>query len=494
MALMKKQLDWHDIQAIVFAGYGDLPRARYAFLRVKHPERAKAWLRELSEQVTTMKQLQGAKAEGQRKDHAVHVAFTEKGLAALGLPREVRESFLPEFVEGQTSAHRARALGDTGASAPHKWCFGGPVREGEEDKEIHLVLMLFTHGDEQHLEEMESLHARHRERYAAGLGEVFVQDACLRRMDGEEGTQNGFKEAFGFRDGITQPTIEGTPAKPGQTPPIKAGEFILGYENAYGQLPSSPTVSAEQDSRGLLPALEGSSRKDLGCNGTYLVLRKLRQDVESFEHFLHEHSRDPEDPQGDAHRRELLAAKLMGRWRSGAPLSLCPARDDKELGRDTTRNNDFLYGNDPHGLRCPMASHIRRSNPRDTLIPDSSKTSLKVSDRRQLIRRGRPYQDSNGEQGMMFVALNANIQRQFEFIQQSWMNNPKFTGLYDSRDPIAGNNHDPELEGSRAENYAVSIPAEPVRQRITGVPRFVHVRGGAYFFLPGIQALRFLAS
>jgi len=491
---MKKQLEWHDIQALVFAGYGKLRRARYVFLRVEEPARAKAWLRGLSEEVTTMKTLQRAKELRERKGHAVHVAFTARGLAALGLPREVLDSFLPEFVEGQTPEHRARALGDTGASAPENWCFGGREPGCEGEKELHLVLMLFTEGDERHAEQMEALHARHRERYSSGMGEVFVQDACLRKMSQQDGAEDGFKEAFGFRDGITQPTIEGTPAKPGQTSPIKAGEFILGYENGYGQLPFSPTVPSEKDPHGLLPALDGSPEKDLGCNGTYLVLRKLRQDVDAFERFLHEHSQDPEDPQGDAYRRELLAAKLMGRWRSGAPLSLCPERDDKALGRDTTRNNNFLFGGDPHGLRCPIASHIRRSNPRDTLIPESQQKSLKVSDRRQIIRRGRPYQDSNGEQGMVFIALNANIRRQFEFIQQSWMNNPKFGGLYDSRDPIVGNNHEPAVEGSRAEDYAMSLPEEPVRRRITGVPRFVHVRGGAYFFLPGIQALRFLAS
>lgn len=491
---MKKALEWQDIQALVFVGYGGLRRARYVFLRVEDAARAKAWLRGLSEEVTTMKSLQRAKARGERMGHAVHVAFTAKGLAALGLPREVLATFLPEFVEGPAPDYRARALGDTGASAPEHWQFGGPDGGSEGGKDIHLVLMLFTFGDEQHSEQLDALHARHRERYASGLSEVFVQDACLRRMSREDGAEDGFQEAFGYRDGLTQPTIEGTVQKPGQMPPIKAGEFVLGYENEYGQLPFSPTVPAEGDPLGLLPPVEGSSAKDLGCNGTYLVLRKLRQDVEAFERFLDEHSQDPGNPQGDAHRRELLAAKLMGRWRSGAPLSLCPERDDKALGRDTERNNAFLYGDDPHGLRCPIGSHIRRSNPRDTLVPDARKTSLKVTERRQIIRRGRPYRDADGEQGMMFLALNANIRRQFEFIQQSWMNNPKFGGLYDCRDPIAGNNHDPALEGSRAEDYAVTLPAEPVRQRITGVPRFVHTRGGAYFFLPGIQALRFLAS
>lgn len=491
---MRTQLDWHDIQALVFAGYGELRFSRYVFLRLgSDVARAKAWLGALSEEVTTMKALQLAKARGEKKRQALHVALTAEGLEALGLAPDVVASFLPEFVEGMAADHRARALGDTGGSTPEHWRFGGPDKGRRREKEIHLVLMLFTQGDLEHSEMMESFHRRHRERYEAhGLREVFTQDACL--LVDSTSADDGFHEPFGYRDGLAQPTIEGTHQKPGQSAPIKAGEFILGYENQYGQLPFTPTVPAGQDPQGLLPPVAGSTAKDLGRNGTYLVLRKLRQDVEAFERFLDEHSHDPEDPGGNARRKELLAAKMMGRWRSGAPLSLCPVKDDRKLARDMERNNDFLYADDPHGLRCPISSHIRRSNPRDALIPGDPKKSLRVSDRHQIIRRGRPYRDADGELGTLFIALNANLRRQFEFIQQSWMNNPKFGGLYDSKDPLVGDNHDPAREGSRPESHAVTIPAEPVRQRITGLPRFVHMRGGGYFFLPGIQALRFLAS
>lgn len=492
---MKKQIEWHDIQAFVFGGYGRLPLARYVFLRMEDGSRAKRWLRGLAEEVTTMERFNLARVRGEWERHALHVAFTAAGLSRLGLPPEVLGSFLPEFVEGMTAEHRARALGDTGASAPQGWQFGGPDKGAKDERDIHLVLLLFTEGDAAHPEEMDGFHARHRRRYEAhGLREVFVQDACLHAMDPHGGTELSFREAFGFRDGISQPTIEGTRQRPGQEPPIKAGEFLLGYENSYEQLPSTPTVPSELDLQGVLPALEGSAAKDLGCNGTYLVIRKLKQDVEAFERFLSEHAHDPADPGGDARRREWLAAKMMGRWRSGAPLSLCPEQDDRALGADPSRNNDFQYADDVHGLRCPVSSHIRRSNPRDALVPGKPKVSRTVSDRHRIIRRGRPYQERGGEQGMLFMALNANLRRQFELIQQSWLNNPRFGGHYDSRDPIVGDNHDPAVEGDRAESYTVTIPAEPVRQRLTGLPRFVHVRGGGYFFLPGIQALRFLAT
>ncbi|WP_257451788.1 Dyp-type peroxidase [Archangium lipolyticum] len=493
---MKQPFETHDIQALLFAGYGELRRARYLFLQMGDVARAKKWLRDIaSEEVTTQKALEMRKAKGEKKRHALHVAFSASGLRKLGLSEQVVGSFLPEFVKGMAEEYRARALGDTGTSAPANWQFGRPDEGGAQD--IHLVLMLFTHGNLDQSGSMDAYHQRHRQRYEAhGLREVFIQDAYLQPMVRDDGTEEGSREAFGYRDGMTQPTFEGAPLKPGQSAPVKAGEFILGYENEYGQLPFTPVVPAEQDPQGLLPVLDVkcSTAKDLGRNGSYLVIRKLRQDVDAFERFLSEHSHDPEDPEGDAARKELLAAKMMGRWRSGAPLSLCPAKDDPGLGKDPSRNNDFSFASDPKGLRCPLNAHVRRSNPRDGLIPGDPKESLKISNRHQLLRRGRPYKDPDGEQGLMFLALNANIRRQFEFVQQTWMNNPKFAGHYDSRDPIAGDNHDPAVEGSDPHAYSVTIPAEPVRQRLTGLPRFVHTRGGGYFFLPGIRALRFLAS
>ncbi|MDC0709473.1 peroxidase [Stigmatella sp. ncwal1] len=485
---MKGHLEEQDIQALIFGGYGDLHVTRYIFLQVgkTHADvaNAKAWLKEFveAEEVLTQRAFKKACLRHELPKQVLHIAFTAKGLKRLGLSRQEMNSFSPEFVEGMAQDYRARSLGDTGASAPTRWEFGGSGKS----KEIHIVLMLLTQGDRKHLERLQAFHEEHRKRYKAhGLREVFAQDAYLKAAS----DQGGFVEPFGFRDGITQPCIEGTQRRHGQTQPIKAGEFILGYENAYGQLPLTPRVPAERDPHGLLPSSQGSpSFKDLGRNGTYLVLRKLRQDVGAFKHFLKAHSQDPKDPEG-----ELLAAKMMGRWRSGAPLVLSPEKDDAKLAKDPERINAFMYKEDPRGLRCPIGAHIRRSNPRDGLIGDP-KESLKVADRHLIIRRGRPYQSDDGEEGVVFIALNANIQRQFEFIQQSWVNNPKFGGHYDSRDPILGANHDPEREGSRLAEHSVTIPAEPMRHHIKGLPRFVHVRGGGYFFLPGIQALRFLAS
>jgi Dyp-type peroxidase family len=505
---MQGQLDFKDIQAIVLSGYGKLPLARYVFLRIEDPRRARKWLRYLEGEVTTEAALKGRV----KKLHALNVAFTADGLRALGFGKEELDSFPPEFVEGMAKEHRARILGDTGWSSPRFWEFGGTNEDAIKQEDIHVVLMFFTEecrsdttrpgpeGSRSDKLLLDRFHERQRREYEAhGLKELFVQDTHLLRREGEGPEDEGFQDPFGFRDGISQPRIEGfaPPSTQGQS--IKPGEIILGYENAHGRKPDSPSVPDDWDVGNHLPDAPDSSRKDLGRNGSYMVIRKLWQNVEAFNAFLEKH--------GDGNP-ELLAARLMGRWRSGAPLSLSPERDDPELGADRSRNNCFAYAQDPQGLLCPVGSHIRRSNPRDALIAGDREGSLAVVARHHIIRRGRPYLDEGPDaqgrvrQGIFFVALNANIRSQFEFIQHTWLNNSKFGGHYDSKDPIMGDNPDavpppPEKPGERVPEPvpgSVTLPGFPVSQRIEGLTRFVEVRGGVYCFLPGIKALRFLGT
>ncbi|PTL82788.1 Dyp-type peroxidase [Vitiosangium sp. GDMCC 1.1324] len=494
---MREQLDFEDIQALIFTGYGNLRLARYVFLRVGDPEAARHWLKGIADRITTEAWIRQTRLTARNLD-ALHIAFTADGLRALGFPEEeLKDSFPREFLEGMARVHRSRILGDTGRSAPELWEFGGMGEDEEQikQKDIHLVLMLFAAGRRSDKRWLEQFHERHRARYEKhGLTAVFHQDVFL--MPTED--RQGFEEPFGFRDGITEPCIEGNGPPATHGPVIKPGEFILGYENTYGQKPLSPTVPAAWDAGNALPdAAPGSSRKDLGRNGSYMVIRKLWQNVEAFNAFLKQHGGD------DAREQELLAARLMGRWRSGAPLVLTPEQDDKELGGDDSRNNCFAYAQDLQGIQCPVGSHIRRSNPRDALIPGDREASLEVVARHQLIRRGRVYTDGKDaegrdQRGLFFVALNTNIRRQFEFIQHSWLNSTKFGGYYDSKDPIAGDNPDarPLLKQGEGppEPCSVSLPGFPVCQRIEGLTRFIEVRGGAYFFLPGIRALRFLST
>jgi Dyp-type peroxidase family len=270
------------------------------------------------------------------------------------------------------------------------------------------------------------------------------------------------REHFGYRDRLSQPVIAGTGEEPtpGSGPPVKAGEFFLGYEDESGAPPPLPQ-----------PEL-------LSRNGSYLAYLRMEEHVSAFREFLQQQSETPD-------QQELLAAKLMGRWRSGAPLVLSPDKDDPALGGDLQRTNDFLYKDaDPHGYRCPIGAHIRRMNPRDT---------AENMQRRKMIRRGGTYgpalpagaPDDGVERGIAAFIGCSSLIRQFEFAMNVWVNDPKFKDLDNERDPIIGT-HDGTFD--------MTIPKRPIRKRLRGLPAFTTIRGGAYFFLPGMRALRFLAS
>jgi Dyp-type peroxidase family len=451
--------DYADIQGLVLNGYGHMKCTRFLFLQIRDSAGARRWLGEILPQITSA--ARRAK-DTPKPETALNIAFTHAGLGRLGLPPETLTQFPMELQDGMAGGERPRVLGDTDDSAPEKWDLGGP-----NNPEFHAVLMLYGLNDDVILTRTPDLSAQFT---AAGLLEVFRQDTG----------RISEKEPFGFRDGISQPFLAGGPGEPipGESP-IHAGEFLLGYRNGYDTLPTSP----------MLPA--GGGLTDFGRNGTYLIFRKLAQDVHGFWQFLDEQSRGTDGTPAPT-RKEWLAAKVVGRWPSGAPLVLAPDADDPLL--DTAaKSNDFRYmPTDPDGMACPIGAHIRRANPRDSLLPTPARSEV-IANRHRLIRRGRHYEDRrtdtwapNGiENGLCFLALNADIQRQFEFIQQTWLNSPKFGGLYEDKDPLVGDN-----DGTGH----LTIPCLPVRQRVNGIPRFVRVRGGGYFFLPGLAALRFLAA
>lgn len=266
---------------------------------------------------------------------------------------------------------------------------------------------------------------------------------------------------FGYRDRLSQPVIEGSGEEPtpGSGAPLKAGEFILGYPDEEGAVN--------------LPQPEVLSR-----NGSYMAYRRLEEHVGMFRDFLKQHGETPEE-------QELAAAKLMGRWRSGAPLVLAPKEDDPALGADLQRNNNFNYKEmDPQGYAAPLGSHIRRMNPRDTAVN---------MNRHRMIRRGATYgaplpidaADDGVERGIAAFVICASLVRQFEFAQNVWANDRNFHELGNEHDPIIGH-QDGTLE--------FTIPKRPIRKKITGLPAFTTLRGGAYFFLPGLKALHYLAS
>jgi Dyp-type peroxidase family len=460
-------VDLGDIQGIVRSGYGHLPVSYSVFLRIENADSARAWLQNTIGKLMTAKHW----AVGEQKPpSSAQVAFTASGLAALGLGNDVIEAFPQEFRDDM--AGRSLVLGDTGTSAPEFWQIGGNSRTTP-----HILLLVFA-GTKEDLDAV-----------TAGIWNAAAPAAGLLEIFRQYSNRSDTFEPFGFRDGISQPAIEGVThaAIPGQAI-VKRGEFLLGHINEYGQKTPSVNVWSREDTANVLPFSEdGESQKDFGFNGSFLVWRKLAQDVWGFWSFCEEQTKDANGKPNEARKIEL-ASKLIGRWPSGCPLTLSPDRDNPELGADKQLNNNFLFmPTDAKGFGCPVGSHMRRANPRDALFGDTPERSQQLSARHRIMRRGRPYTDievgGKRSDGLVFIALNADLQRQFEFIQQTWVNSDKFNGLYDNPDPILNTG-----------NGAMTIQADPVRQQIDGIPRFVSVVGGGYFFLPGMRALRFLAG
>lgn len=466
-----EHVEVEDIQAFVLQGYGKLRGAAYLLFQISDGGAARSWLLAVLEDITL-----GARRPSGR---AANVAFTASGLTRLGMAPRVLTGFAPEFVEGMTSAHRSRLLGDFGEAAPDTWAWGGPDRD-----RVDVLLMIFaTTGAE--LDEQLGRHRSH------------AADHGLREIAALETQDIGFAEHFGFRDGLSQPSIAGVGPPSADLHTVRPGEFLLGYRNEHGQTPRSPTVdSSDNRSQHLPPAPGDASRRDLGRNGSYLVLRTLNQDVAAFWRYADAQTRRP-DGTSDPEKRTALAARMVGRWPSGAPLTLSPTHDQESLAHE----NDFRYhAEDRQGFSCPVGAHVRRTNPRDSEPPKpGTETSVAVGKGHRLIRRGRSFgsrvdpeaavsgDDQAGEvRGLHFIALCADIARQFEFISHTWVQNPHFGGLFDDADPLLG--------GHAGAGGGFTVQQRPLRRRYPDTPVSVTVRGGAYFFLPGARALRYLAS
>jgi len=433
-------LELDDIQSGVLRPRPTPYAATYIGLRIDDRQAGRALMQHISNAVTS-----AANPESPLSDTWVSAALTYQGLKALGVPEESLSSLSWEFRQGM--AARAKDLGDMGQSDPGNW--EKPL--GSTD--LHVIIVAVSPDAER----LEAAVARARETYRTMIGiEAIWRQNCHALPDE--------KEPFGFRDGISHPAIEGS-GIPGTNPheqPLKAGEFVIGYTDEIG-------------------GVQKTTPEVLGRNGTYVVFRKLHQRVADFRRFLKTNSNSSDE-------EELLAAKMMGRWRSGAPLALCPFHDDPQLGADSKRNNAFMFEEDDKaGLKTPGGSHIRRSNPRDSSIAGVARIH-------RMIRRGTAYgpllpegvlDDDGADRGIIFAFVGANISRQFEFVQSQWINDGIFFGAGTDKDPILGSNGD-------GGNF--TVPRKPVRRRIQGIPNFVVTRGGEYCFMPGLRALRWLAN
>jgi Dyp-type peroxidase family len=498
IAVEMARLDRSDVQGLVRFGYASLKEGRYFLLRIRDAAEARKWCG--SAPVAT------AEFQDSAPDTVLQVAFTILGLRKLGLPEETLAQFSREFREGMTSdANRSRRLGDVEKNAPDQWLWG------YEDMAPDLIVMLFARP------------GKLVEWSAAVRSESFDQAFEL-MLDPLDTRDLGGNEHFGFVDGISQPQIDWDFTRDPNQPQIDytnlsmAGEFVLGYPNEYGKYTTRPLLDPLSPGAQSLPDAEDTpGKKDFGRNGTFMVMRTLKQDAHAFWSYL--------DGQAAVHQmtREEIGEKMVGRKKdTGNPLA---STEDPMPGlglgpRDNL--NVFTFKNDPVGTRCPLGAHIRRANPRNADFPGrpsfwftrilaklglaslALRSDIAASTRfHRLLRRGRSYggplltpdqaiqpDSASEERGLHFACLGANIGRQFEFVQNAWIMSTKFDGLAEESDPLLGNRT--QVAGCPATSN-FSIPREEgLSRRLEQMPQFITVRGGAYFFLPGISALRYL--
>ena len=292
---MPSAVDYSDVQGMVRFGFAQMTEACYLLLAIRNPDAARAWLGQAP--VTT------AEEKNPVPSTALQVAFTRQGLESLAVPEHVLAGFSAEFHTGMAGdANRSRRLGDTGANDPAAWEWGG------KGKVPHVVVMLFAGPDQ--LEEWQ------RSVTGGQFRQAFEEIGRLSTSD------LGGREHFGFIDGISQPqidwartrtaTVNGNQLTYGNL--VCLGEFLLGYPNEYNRYTNRPLLDPRQAAGGDLPDAEDQpAMKDLGRNGTYVVIRQLRQDVRAFWQYV-------DDATRSAHQTGVgFAEAMLGRL-------LCPCR------------------------------------------------------------------------------------------------------------------------------------------------------------------------
>ncbi len=537
----QQEVAWSEVQSIVRRPYKDWPISAHLILSIRDTLKARKWLgRELADhirfagEVYPLKGSEGPPAPKADCPLHLNIAFTESGLHRLGICRSDLETFDPAFVEGmapepvqppgvandpirkQGTTRRAGILGDLIENHASNWQWGGiatlpngdPAGDCESRvlrNEVDILLMVFAR-DQREIDNYI------RELLADGVNGV--TDPLARLNPHKHVLHRTFlegREHFGYRDGLSQPmfpdstAFRNAPERWREFHQVAAGEFILGYCNERDELPECPTLSRTSFEKSGLPVLKSPAREtrddrlDFGTNGTYLVARQLHQNVGSFDKLLRRSAElirnDHEDPP-----LEEAAGMLMGRGLHGEPLVPDPGKPLKLRGEDVYNAYGFHH-TDSAGIHCPIGSHVRRTNPRDAIKPNPE-AGLTLSKQHRILRRSRMYgeradwqgfnrdwKDDETERGLFFICLNTDIAGQFEFVQDSWINNPNFGDLEAERDAI--------LAASLDTN--VSFPSTPISRWIDRAQKqkrsdpppkpIVEVRGGAYFFMPGRAAL-----
>jgi Dyp-type peroxidase family len=519
-------------QGLVVTGFGSLPTGRALFLEFGESNQpwtdGGKWIATLNA-IAPITSAVPPSAQGTQPaaNQAVALAFTWTGLHRMGLTETTLASFSRPFREGMMQTDRLRRLDDrrggvwreTVLEGGPRWSANTPVVDpppsppgafdvgGDRVDEqirtpitVHAILLLYT-ADERSAQELEA-------RVTAGLNGHGIRTVVRRELLLDVNEKGISSEFFGFADGLSQPApydergtvrLEGKPVtKPDPIQGVPLGEFLIGYMNGHGENAPGPVVPGDRNGAtdprpleaGLEPSAEAQGFYDLGLNGSYMVVRELEQDVAAFWQNMEENAAAmrAQDPVHCAHiTADWLAERIIGRDKEGHLL--CPGGKMKATDRDLPDNDFLFHARDPYGAGCPLGSHVRRANPRDTLAPREQERQalLAAANNHRILRRGRkfgpkvddPKTADGKERGLLFICLNTDIARQFEFVQQIWLLNSNFATLFGEVDPLIG------PEGR------MTIAEQPLR-RTVHVKTFVKMAGGDYFFLPSLPALRYL--
>lgn len=487
-----EMLEQGEIQSIVFGPMGRLSHGRMLAFHVP-PEtdvaRRREWLGRIAAKLSF--------GDAPPAHSAMIALFGPGGLKRLGLDRtgvdDPLESFPLAFRQGMSSPYRSRVLDDGGPNDPCEWLWG------TERNPVDVIVNCYAESPAVLEEMVAMLEAASRDR---GIPIVHRLDLTIIRDLEREDCKRKAHDQFGFADGISQPVIRGTgreaSAQVNSMHLVNAGEFLFGYRDEHGFYPPSPSVPRRADPQGILRAIDmdggitadKAALHDFGRNGSFMVVRQLWQHVERFNDYCGSAAQEVSELTGRPVTLDWVAARIVGRWKDGSSLIRNPERP---AGR--TPDNDFTFGaEDPQGLRCPLGAHVRRSNPRASLNTDLD-TQIRITRRHRILRVGRTYSavadGGEPEKGLLFMCVNASIERQYEFIQQTWMAAGNFHGLRGEKDPLIGNQMVDEA-GDPVGRFA--IPTWEGAIALSGMPSFVTTRGGGYFFLPSRSALRYMLS
>ena len=533
---MAVELDLADIQGNIL-----IPYAKQGFLKGRfmlfhidndNADAGRKFVTGLLPKITTALHCPSA----QPPEVAINIAFTWYGLLALGIPTRTLRGMPDEFIDGMVK--RAPMLGDDFRKGwkdrwDEVWIKSGDSY-GPNENTVHILVTLNAQMDPLTGAAVPALAEKTSEIKKLAQKNGGITLVAGHNLPGQEPPieyqdlsailvqENGKyiptpKEHFGFTDGISDPVFEGQYPNgdeqalavgsgaldgKGNWRPLATGEFLLGYPDEAQETP------------------DATMPLDFSRNGTFMAYRKLHENVASFKNFLDKTAAQfgaVTGIQSHDDARETVMAKMAGRWSDGVPLSLAPTADEWRKFNDTYKAVDpavdpagaaareaalsnFSYHDDPEGTKCPLTAHMRRVNTRDMMAPTPEDGSV-LNNRRRILRRGLPYGDSPegttdaNEHGIVMLIVCASLFRQYEFVQQQWINYGLDSRAGSDTCPIVGN-HSDGTGKEPAPKAKFVIPADPASGHppfiADGLPQFVETRGGEYFFVPSMTALRMI--